>query len=182
MPWKRRIHSFEAFIVGIDVVDIELRFFGLGVAGRRQDMDFELSLLGESGDGFSAVAAEIGRRRNSFAECFFEAGCVEAREDGVERGAGSRHDDGNLLGLEAAPGGFDAAATRGPGKTAPLTLKRLENEGLNGFDDARKALGAVAVESGEKTMPPPEGGARVDPATLGRLGQALPFDLYQRPR
>ncbi len=80
---------FEASVVGVDVVNMELRFFGLGVAGRRQDMDFELGPLGESGDGLSAVAAEIARRRNSFAECLFEAGCVEAREDGVERGAGA---------------------------------------------------------------------------------------------
>src|SRR5208283_232225 len=93
---------FEASVVGVDVVDMELWFFGLGIAGRRQDVDFELGPLGESGDGRSAVAAEIGRRRNSFAECFFEAGCIEAREDGVERGAGAvaSHDDGNLLGRE----------------------------------------------------------------------------------
>src|SRR5208337_4030833 len=29
-------------------------------------------------------------------------------------------------------------------------------------------------------MPPPEGGARVDLATLGRLGQTLPFDQGSR--
>ena len=169
-------------MVGVDGVDMELWFFGLGIAGRRQDVDFELGPLGESGDGRSAVAAEIGRRRNSLAECFFEAGCIEAREDGVERGAGAvaSHDDGNLLGREAALGGFAAAATRWSGKTAPPTLERLENEGLIGFDDARKALGFVELESGEKPMPPPEGGARVDLATLGRLGQALPFDQGSR--
>src|SRR5208282_6638267 len=45
---------FEASVVGVDGVDMELWFFGLGIAGRRQDVDFELGPLGESGDGRSA--------------------------------------------------------------------------------------------------------------------------------
>ena len=157
---------FEASLVGVDVVNMELRFFGLGVAGRRQDMDFELSPLGESGDGLSAVAAEIGRRRNSFAESFLEAGCVEAREDGVERGAGAvaSHDDGNLLGREAALGGFAAAATRWPGKTPPPTLERFENEGLIGFDDDAAIGRRRSVGSGDARPPL----ARLSPSTKAR--------------
>jgi hypothetical protein len=103
----------------------ELRFFRLGVAGRGQDVDVEHGAFGEGGDGHAAVAAEIGRRRNSFAERLLQAGGVEAGKDGVERGAAAvaSHDDGNLLGREAALGGFAAAATRGPGQTALATLE-----------------------------------------------------------
>src|SRR5208283_3558508 len=72
--------------------------------------------------------------------------------------------------------GLAAAATGGPGQTAPPTLERLEDEGLIGFDDAGKALGLVEVEGGEKLMPPSEGGAGIDLASLGRFGEALPFD------
>src|SRR5208283_831804 len=76
--------------------------------------------------------------------------------------------------------GLAAAATGGPGQTAPPTLERLEDEGLIGFDDAGKALGLVEVEGGEKPMPPPEGRAGIDLASLGRFGEALPFDQSLR--
>ena len=59
--------------------------------------------------------------------------------------------------------------TGGPGQTPPATLEGLEDKGLIGFDDPRKALGLVVIERGEKSMSPPEGGARVDLASLGRL-------------
>jgi hypothetical protein len=63
-----------------------------------------------------------------------------------------------------------------PGQAAAAPLERFEDESLIGFDDARKALGLVEVEGGEKPMPPSEGGARVNLASFGRLGEALPFD------
>ena len=62
----------------------------------------------------------------------------------------------------------------------PATLERLEDEGLIGRDDARKALWLVVIEHGEKSMSPPEGGAGIYLATLGRLGQALSFDQRSR--
>jgi len=65
-------------------------------------------------------------------------------------------------------------------EAAPPPLEGLDDEGFVGLDDARKALGLVEVVSGEKPMPPSEGGARVDPAALGRLGEALPFDQGSR--
>ena len=165
-------------MVGVDVVDVEFRLFGLWGAGRGQNLDFELGAFGESGDCRAAVAAEVGRRRNSLAERFLQAGGVEAGEDGVEGGAAAvaSHHDPNLLVREAALGGLAAAATGGPGQTAPATLEGLEDKGLIGFDDPRKALGLVVIERGEKSMSPPEGGARVDLASLGRLGEALPLD------
>jgi hypothetical protein len=81
-----------------------------------------------------------------------------------------------LLVPEAALGGLPAAATGGPSQTAPPTLEGLEDEGLVRFDDPRKALWLVVIERGEKSMSPPEGGARVDPASLGRLGEAFALD------
>jgi hypothetical protein len=65
---------------------------------------------------------------------------------------------------------------RRAGLARPATLEGLEDKGLIGFDDPRKALGLVVIERGEKSMSPPEGGARVDLASLGRLGEALPLD------
>src|SRR5271166_692281 len=76
--------------------------------------------------------------------------------------------------------GFAAEAARGSGEAAPPTLEGLEDECFIGLDDARKALGFVEGESGEKPMPSSEGGARVDLAALGRLGEALPFDQGSR--
>src|SRR5271165_7691611 len=112
---------FEASVVGVDVVDVEFRLFGLWGAGRGQDVDFEPGASGESGDCRAAVAAEIGRRRNSLAERLLQAGGVEAGGDGVERGAAAiaRHDDRNLLRRQAALGGLAAATTGGPRQAAP---------------------------------------------------------------
>jgi hypothetical protein len=36
---------FEASVVGVDIVDVEFRLFGLWGAGRGQDVDFELARL-----------------------------------------------------------------------------------------------------------------------------------------
>ena len=74
-------------MVGIDVVDVELWFFGLGGARRGEDVDLEPGPPREGGDGRAAVAAEIGRGRNAVAEGFLQAFGVEAGQDGVERGA-----------------------------------------------------------------------------------------------
>ena len=119
-------HPFlEASVVGVDVVDVEFRLFGLWGAGRGQDVDFELGAFGESGDCRAAVAAEVGRRRNSLAERLLQAGGVEAGEDGVEGGAAAVASPPRpeFARPKSALGGLAAAATGGPGQTAPATLE-----------------------------------------------------------
>ena len=39
----------EAAVVGVDIVDVEFRVFGLWVAGRGQDVDLQLGASGEGG-------------------------------------------------------------------------------------------------------------------------------------
>jgi hypothetical protein len=61
----------------------------------------------------------------------------------IEGGAAAvaSHHDRNLLVRESALGGLAAAATGGPGQTAPATLEGLEDKGLIGFDDPGRRSG-----------------------------------------
>ena len=131
-------------MVGVDVVDMEARVFGLWIARRGKDVDFQFGAFGEAGDGRAAVGAQIGRRRNSLAERFLQAGGVEARKDGVERGAAAvaSHDDGNLLGREAALGALAAAAARRPRQSAlrPLNDSRMKVSSASTMPERRLGL------------------------------------------
>lgn len=101
---------FQAAVIGIDVIDMQVRCLRPGDARRGENVDRHPRAAREGLDGGAAVAAEARRLFDDRAQNRGDAGRVETRQDAVDRRPRTiaRHDDGDWLRGQAAFAGLAA--------------------------------------------------------------------------
>ena len=124
-------------MVGVDVVDVQVRRLGGRFSGRRHGVKSYPGSAREGGDRLSTVADEMIVARDDAGERRANRGAVDLGQNGVEGRAlpvpGDK--DGNVVLMEARMSRRSAAFTRLARQIGPPALERLEDEGFVCFDD-----------------------------------------------
>ena len=108
----------QAPVIGVDVVDVEVRRLGVGLAGRGQNMNADLGSPGEGAQGQAAIADQPVGGRDDALDRRPDRGGVHLRQYGVNRRAAAiaRNEDGNVFAEEAGMLGLAAPLARRQGQ------------------------------------------------------------------
>jgi hypothetical protein len=127
----------EAAVVGVDVVDVQVRGLGGRLSRRGRGVERNPGFAGESGDRLAAVADEVIARRDDPGERGCHRSAVDLRQDGVEGRSlpvpGDK--DGNVVLIKASLPGRSAPLARLSRQIGSAALEGFEDESLVGFDD-----------------------------------------------
>ena len=112
---------FEAAVIGVDVVDVEVRRFGRRFSGRGHGVERDAGFAGESRDRPAAVADQMVARRDDSGKRGAYGSPVDLRQDGVEGRtlpvAGD--EDRNIVLIGSRMPGLAAPFTRGARQVGP---------------------------------------------------------------
>src|SRR5277367_3088959 len=126
----------EAAVVGIDVVDVQVRRLRGRLSRRRHGVE-GTRLCGRKRHRLAAVADEMIAGRDDAGEGGPDRSAVDLRQDGVEGRSlpVSGDEDGNVVLIKASMPGRSAAFARLARQVGPAALERFEDEGLVRFND-----------------------------------------------
>lgn len=131
-------HPFlETAVVGVHVVDVQIRCVRQWTAWRGQNMERHPGTARECLDGRAAVTAQFRGPADDLLQDCRDAGGIETRQNGIDgcAGAVTRHQDRDLLRRQAPLAGFATAPTGRPRQPTALALEGLQNKRLVGLDD-----------------------------------------------
>ena len=127
----------ETAVVGVDVIDVQVRCLGGRLSRRRHGVEGNPRLASESGDRPAAVADEMVARRDDAGERGSHRSAVDLRQDCVEGRAlpVAGDENGNIVLVKARMSGRSASLARLSRQVGLSALEGFEDEGFVRFDD-----------------------------------------------
>jgi hypothetical protein len=128
----------EAAVVGVDVVDVQVRRFGGRLSRRGHSVEGNAGSAGEGGQRLAAIADEVISRGHNPRQRGGDRGAVIVRQDSVESRAlpVASDEDGNVVLIGARMPGRSASLTRLARQVGPTAFEGFENKSLIRLDDS----------------------------------------------
>src|SRR5271166_2457421 len=169
---------FQPAMVGIDVVEMEIRRLGVWFTRHRQDMGWDRSPPRKGNDRGAAITTELVGRGDHAAQRRGDGDAVQSRQHRIRGGAFAvaRNDHRNLFSGQATFGRFATSLARLSRHARSLALERLQNECLVAFDDPGQRLGLIAGQSSQKPVSPAKRGCIMHTASCRGFGGADAID------
>jgi hypothetical protein len=165
-------------MIGIDVVEVEIRCLGVWFARHRQNVSRDAGPTCESDNCRAAIAAELVGGGDDTIKRRGNRHTVQFRQHRISSGAMAVacHDHRDLFSGQAALGRFATPLAGLSRHARSLALERFQNERLVAFNNSRQCLGFVASQGRQKSMSPAKRRGVMHAASLCGFGEADTVD------